>query len=77
MTDWPAEGMPDCCMKVGDGQTPVCPYHSEWKSAGFFSDHMNWLFIFCDKDIMEHSNGRLARCQFICTCAAYVFGTVV
>lgn len=58
-TDHPAEGMPDCCMQ---SDPPQCPYNSAWKSGGYFSDHMNWLFIFCDPNIMEHSNGRLAYC---------------
>jgi hypothetical protein len=62
-TDFPAEGMPDCCApKPPEQERPTCPYHSSWKSAGYFSDHMNWLFIYCDPDIMEHSNGRLAHC---------------
>jgi hypothetical protein len=59
MTDYPAEGMPDCCTPA---KPPTCPYHSNWKGAGSFSDHMNWLLIFCDPNIMEHSNGRLAHC---------------
>lgn len=58
-TDFPAEGMPDCCAKA---DPPNCPYHTNWKSAGYFSDHMNWLLIFCDPKIMENSNGRLAHC---------------
>lgn len=59
-TDYPAEGMPDCCTPA---TPPTCPFHSSWRSAGYFSDHMNWLFIYCDPDILEHSNGRLAHCE--------------
>jgi len=58
-TDHPAEGMPDCCAKV---EPPNCPYNSGWKSAGYFQDHMNWLYIFCDPNIMESANGRVAHC---------------
>jgi len=58
-SDYPAEGMPNCCEKR---DPPTCPYHSNWRSAGYFGDHMNWLLILCDPDIMEHSNGRLAQC---------------
>ena len=58
-TDHPAEGMPDCCTPA---EPPTCPFHSNWRSAGGFGDHMNWLLIFCDPDIMAHSNGRLIRC---------------
>lgn len=51
--------MPNCCAKANP---PNCPFHSNWRSAGGFGDHMNWLFIYCDPDIMEHSAGRLAHC---------------
>lgn len=58
-SDFPAEGMPDCCAKA---EPPNCPYNSGWRGAGTFADHQNWLLIFCDPDIMEHSAGRLAQC---------------
>ena len=58
-SDFPAEGMPDCCAAT---DPPACPYHSNWLSAGGFGDHQNWLRIFCDPDILENSNGRLAQC---------------
>lgn len=58
-SDWPAEGMPDCCIKA---DPPTCPYNSQWKSGGYFSDHMNWLFIFCDPNILDSANGRVAQC---------------
>ena len=62
-TDHPAEGMPDCCEKPADpAAQPNCPFYSAWKSGGYFSDHMNWLYIFCDPDIMETANGRVAHC---------------
>ena len=61
-SDWPAEGMPDCCAPTPPGGKPNCPYTSHWASGGWFSDHMNWLLIYCDPDIMEHSGGRLAHC---------------
>jgi hypothetical protein len=54
--------MPNCCEKR---DPPTCPYHSNWRSAGYFGDHMNWLLILCDPDIMEHSNGRLAQCESV------------
>lgn len=62
-TDYPAEGMPDCCAPA---DPPTCPYHSNWLSAGYFSDHMNWLRIFCDPNILENSNGRLVQCEWRC-----------
>ena len=46
-TDYPAEGMPDCCAPA---TPPTCPYHSDWKSGGYFSDHQNWLLAFCRPD---------------------------
>jgi len=58
--DYPAEGMPDCCTPA---EPPTCPYHTNWRSGGYFSDHMNWLLIWCDRNIMENSNGRLVRCE--------------
>jgi hypothetical protein len=58
-TDFPAEGMPDCCAAA---EPPNCPYNSGWRGAGTFSDHQNWLLIYCDPDILEHSAGRLAQC---------------
>jgi hypothetical protein len=58
-TDHPAEGMPDCCAKA---DPPTCPYNSGWKSAGYFADHMNWLFIFCEPNILDAANGRVAMC---------------
>jgi hypothetical protein len=62
-TDHPAEGMPDCCEKPADPAAPAnCPFYSAWRSGGYFSDHMNWLYIFCDPDIMESANGRVAHC---------------
>jgi hypothetical protein len=65
-TDFPAEGMPDCCAAADPTN---CPYHSNWRSAGNFGDSMNWLLIFCDKDIMENSRGRLAHCEYSSDCA--------
>lgn len=64
---------------------PTCPYNSQWKSGGYFGDHMNWLYsesgdvwgvgvlasprrpaaapaVWCDPDVLEHSNGRLVKC---------------
>ena len=61
-TDWPAEGMPNCCEEPPPGAKPNCPYSSSWKSGGYFSDHMNWLYIFCDPNILDSSNGRVAKC---------------
>ena len=61
-SDFPAEGMPDCCAKTAPGAEPACPYHSNWRGAGTFADHQNWLLIFCDPQIMENSAGRLAMC---------------
>lgn len=58
-TDHPAEGMPDCCSPA---EPPNCPYNSGWRSAGDFSAHMNWLFVYCDPNVLENSNGRLAMC---------------
>lgn len=60
-TDHPAEGMPDCCTPGRDDK-PQCPFNSDWKTAGSFADHMNWLFIFCDPDVIEKSNGRVVQC---------------
>jgi hypothetical protein len=61
-SDWPAEGMPNCCEEPLNGAKPNCPYSSSWKSGGYFSDHMNWLYIFCDPNILESANGRVAKC---------------
>jgi hypothetical protein len=58
-TDYPAEGMPDCCAPA---TPPTCPYHSSWKSGGYFSDHQNWLLAFCQPDPVEAANGRLVQC---------------
>jgi hypothetical protein len=58
-SDHPAEGMPDCCTPK---EPPTCPYMSGWKSGGYFGDHMNWLTIFCDPNIIESANGRVAKC---------------
>ncbi|KAA0156070.1 hypothetical protein FNF29_01486 [Cafeteria roenbergensis] len=60
-TDHPAEGMPDCCHPGADGK-PQCPFNTNWKSAGSFAEHMNWLFIYCDPDILQNANGRVAEC---------------
>ena len=35
-SDWPAEGMPDCCAPTPEGREPECPYHSNWRAAGGF-----------------------------------------
>ena len=61
-SDFPAEGMPDCCAKTEPPAPANCPYHSSWKGAGTFADHQNWLLIFCDPNIMDNSAGRLAMC---------------
>lgn len=58
-SDWPAEGMPNCCSK---SDPPECPYHSNWRSGGYFSDHQNWLNLWCQEDPVESGNGRLAKC---------------
>ncbi len=58
--DYPAEGMPDCCTPASP---PTCPFHSNWRSGGYFSDHMNWLLLFCQKDPVEQANGRLVQCS--------------
>jgi hypothetical protein len=58
-TDYPAEGMPDCCSPA---TPPTCPYHSSWRSGGYFGDHQNWLLAFCQKDPVESANGRLVQC---------------
>ena len=57
--DYPAEGMPDCCTPA---TPPTCPFHSNWRSGGYFGDHMNWLLLFCQKDPVESANGRLVQC---------------
>jgi hypothetical protein len=59
-TDHPAEGMPNCCAK---GPKPECPFNSGWRTAGSFADHMNWLFVYCDPDVVEHANGRVVQCS--------------
>ena len=59
-TDYPAEGMPDCCTPA---TPPTCPYHSNWRSGGYFGDHMNWLLIWCQENPVESANGRLALCS--------------
>lgn len=61
-SDWPAEGMPDCCNRANEVPHP-CPYHSNWKSGGGFGDHQNWLLMFCDPDVLNNSNGRLVQCE--------------
>jgi len=61
-TDHPAEGMPDCCTALPDGK-PSCPFNSGWRTAGSFADHMNWLFVFCDPDVVENANGRVVQCS--------------
>ena len=58
-TDFPAEGMPDCCAAA---TPPNCPFTSKWRSGGYFGDHMNWLHIFCDPDPLESGFGRVAKC---------------
>jgi hypothetical protein len=58
-TDYPAEGMPDCCAPASP---PTCPYHSSWKSGGYFSDHQNWLLAYCQPNPVEAANGRLVQC---------------
>ena len=58
-TDYPAEGMPDCCTPA---TPPTCPYHSNWRSGGYFGDHMNWLLLWCQENPVEAANGRLAQC---------------
>lgn len=58
-TDYPAEGMPDCCAPA---TPPTCPYHSSWKSGGYFSDHQNWLLAYCQPNPVEAANGRLVQC---------------
>ena len=57
--DYPAEGMPDCCTPA---TPPTCPFHSNWRSGGYFGDHMNWLLLFCQKDPVASANGRLVQC---------------
>ena len=57
--DYPAEGMPDCCTPA---TPPTCPFHSNWRSGGYFGDHMNWLLLFCQPNPVESANGRLAQC---------------
>ena len=54
--------MPNCCEKA---DPPNCPFHSNWKSGGFFADHQNWLLMFCDPNVLENSNGRLVKCGCI------------
>ena len=58
-TDYPAEGMPDCCTPA---TPPTCPDHSNWRSGGYFGDHMNWLLLWCQPNPVESANGRLAQC---------------
>lgn len=58
-TDFPAEGMPDCCAAMEPKQ---CPYNSEWASAGYFSDHMNWLRVFCVDDPVKDGRGQVVHC---------------
>lgn len=58
-TDYPAEGMPDCCAKT---DPPQCPYHNNWHHGGDFSAHMNWLKLWCDPDPLASANGRAAEC---------------
>ena len=71
--DYPAEGMPDCCAPA---TPPNCPYHSNWKSGGYFSDHQNWLLAYCQPDPVEAANGRLAQCTKEPNApASYCFGS--
>lgn len=58
-SDWPTEGMPDCCAKR---DPPACPYDSKWRRSGGFGDHMSWLRVFCDPDVVANSHGRVAQC---------------
>jgi hypothetical protein len=72
-TDYPAEGMPDCCTPA---TPPTCPYHSNWKSGGYFGDHMNWLLLWCQPNPVEAANGRLAQCSSEPQApASYCFGS--
>ncbi|RYE84533.1 MAG: hypothetical protein EOO65_02100 [Methanosarcinales archaeon] len=72
-SDFPAEGNPDCCTPRNP---PTCPYLSHWGNAGSFGDHMNWLLIYCDPNVIENSRGRIAHCTFRrvrgSACAAWV-----
>jgi hypothetical protein len=61
-SDWPAEGMPNCCEVPADPEKPACPFHSQWRSGGYFSDHQNWLLVYCDPNVLESGNGRVAQC---------------
>jgi len=61
-TDFPAEGMPDCCAPTPAGRKPNCPFQSAWKTAGSFADHMNWLRVYCDPDVVRNSDGRVVQC---------------
>lgn len=58
-TDFPAEGMPDCCARA---DPPTCPFNSNWQRGGDWGSHQDWLFMWCDKDVVDHSNGRLVQC---------------
>jgi hypothetical protein len=52
--------MPDCCNARNNWGG--CPFHSDWKTAGSFADHMNWLYVYCDPDVVSKSRGRVVEC---------------
>jgi hypothetical protein len=72
-TDFPAEGMPDCCAPTPEGAKANCPYHDSWSGAGYFSSHQNWLRIFCAPDPVADGRGQVVQC----TSAAAPGGTGV
>jgi hypothetical protein len=58
-TDYPAEGMPDCCTKA---IPPTCPYHSSWKSGGYFGDHMCVCVCFYGFDALKNLGFSIFSC---------------
>lgn len=38
-SDFPAEGMPDCCAKA---DPPNCPFNSNWQRGGDWGTHQDW-----------------------------------
>jgi hypothetical protein len=38
-TDFPAEGMPDCCAKA---DPPNCPFNSQWQRGADWGAHQDW-----------------------------------
>jgi hypothetical protein len=76
-TDFPAEGMPDCCAKTVEPNPPNCPFQSEWSAAGYFSTHQDWLRIWCVDDPVKDGRGQVVKCTAAATGSvdSYCFGS--